>query len=95
MINENQKQILLKSLAVIEPKKVGVFGSFSRGENGVDSDLDVLIYLSENQKVSLLQLIGLEQELSELLGIKVDLVTSRSLKPEISSYVEKDLIIIS
>jgi predicted nucleotidyltransferase len=53
-----------------------------------------LIFLDKNNKVSLFDLIGAEQELSEKLGIKVDLITERSLNPIIRPYVEKDLKII-
>jgi predicted nucleotidyltransferase len=43
-------------------------------------------------KVDLLELIGLEQELSELLGIKVDLITLRSVNASLKPYIEADLI---
>jgi uncharacterized protein len=44
--------------------------------------------------VTLLELIGLEQELSEKLGVKVDLVTTNSINKQIKSFIEKDLISI-
>jgi predicted nucleotidyltransferase len=43
-------------------------------------------------KVDLLELIGLEQELSKLLGIKVDLITLRSVNASLKPYIESDLI---
>ena len=45
-----------------------------------------------DQTPNLLEIIGLEQELSEQLGIKVDLITVRSLNPQLKIYVEKDLV---
>jgi hypothetical protein len=51
---------------------IGIFGSFARGENDRNSDLDILIDVE--QPVDLLEIIGLEQELTEKLGIKVDLI---------------------
>jgi predicted nucleotidyltransferase len=45
-------------------------------------------------KINLLELIGIEQELSELLGIKVDLITLRSVNASLKPYIESDLIIL-
>jgi uncharacterized protein len=89
MITDSQKDIILKTLRPYEPKKVAVFGSFSRGENNSESDLDLLVELGI--KINLLDLIGIEQELSEALGIKVDLITEKSLDPLIKPYIENDL----
>jgi uncharacterized protein len=94
MITQQQEKLIIKYLQQIKPQKIGVFGSFARGENNIQSDLDILVYLDWNNKVSLLDIIGAEQELSEILGVKVDLVTERSLNPLVRPYVEKDLKII-
>jgi predicted nucleotidyltransferase len=67
-----------------------VFGSVAAGTDTEASDLDILIDFEK--KVDLLELVGLEQELSELLGIKVDLITLRSVSPSLRSYIESDLI---
>jgi len=94
MINQTQREVIIRHLQPIRPRKIGVFGSFARGDNKTESDLDILLYLDNNNKISLLDLIGAEQELSEALGIKVDLITERSLNPLVRPYVEKDLQII-
>jgi predicted nucleotidyltransferase len=94
MISQTQRETIIQHLQPIKPNKIGVFGSFARGENNTGSDLDILIYLDHTNKISLLDLIGAEQELSEALGIKVDLITERSLSPLIRPYIEKDLKII-
>ena len=60
-----------------------------RAEND-KSDLDILIDFDIS--VDLLELIGLEQELSEVLGIKVDLITLRSVNASLKPYIESDLI---
>ena len=73
-------------------RRVGIFGSYARNEPTDKSDLDILIDIDGH--VNLLQLIGLEQELSELLGIKVDLVTERSVHPRLKPYILKDLKVI-
>jgi hypothetical protein len=72
---------------------VGVFGSYARGENQKGSDLDVLIAFE--YQISLLKLVQIEQELSDKLGIRIDLVTENSLKnSRLKAYIEKDLITI-
>lgn len=90
MITTSQKDAILNTLAPHDPAMVGIFGSFARNENKADSDLDILVDFK--RVVNLLDLIGLEQELSEILGIKVDLVTRRSLSSYIEPYVNKELI---
>jgi predicted nucleotidyltransferase len=59
--------------------RAGVFGSFARGEEEVDSDLDLLVELPAGS--SLFDLVGLQLALSEELGIGVDAHTYRSLHP--------------
>lgn len=58
---------------------LGLFGSYSRGEQNEKSDIDFLANFSIRK--SLLDHVRIERELSEILGIKVDLVTEKSLSP--------------
>lgn len=90
MITSQQQKIILDTISEYSPQMVGIFGSYARGENTDDSDLDILIDF--DPALDLLTLIGLEQELSEKLGIKVDMITSRSLNPLLKSYVERDFV---
>lgn len=89
MITQSQKDIILKATSKYNPLYIGIYGSYARGENKKGSDLDILIDFKG--RVNLLDIIGLEQELSLLLGIKVDLVTKRSLSEYVKVYVERDL----
>jgi len=76
-----------------DPQKVGIFGSFARGDNKKGSDLDILVEFKNTP--SLLALIKLENDLSEILGTKVDLITTGSLKNKrIKKSIKKDLISI-
>jgi predicted nucleotidyltransferase len=85
------KNIILSHLKGFNPIKVGIFGSFARGDNKKGSDIDILVEFKESP--SLLTLIKLENELSEILGIKVDLVTTGALKNNrIKKSIKKDLI---
>ena len=78
------------TLKKYDPVLIGIFGSYARNEQSDSSDLDLLIDL--NRQTNLLDLIGLEQELTELLGIKVDLVTMRSVNDQLKTYILRDLI---
>lgn len=76
-------------LSPFEPEYIGIFGSYARGEEHEESDLDILVKFGK--RLNLFDLIGLEQDLSEMLGIKVDLVTENALSPLIKEFVEEDL----
>jgi uncharacterized protein len=69
---------------------LGVFGSYVRGEQHADSDLDVLVEF--HKAPSLFTYVGLEQELSDLLGIQVDLVRRSGLKPRIGKRILAEVI---
>lgn len=90
MITSQQENTIREVVKKFNPAMVGIFGSYARNEQTTESDLDLLIDF--NSKITLLDLIGMEQELSELLGIKVDLVTKRSVKTNLLPFIQKDLI---
>ncbi len=75
-------------------KSIGVFGSYVRGEQKEGSDLDVLVEFEEDAKLSLLDVAGLEIELGDLLGVKVDLVEKRDLKPYIGEHILSEVIYV-
>ena len=87
------RNIIVNHLKEFNPLKVGVFGSFARGDNKKGSDIDILVEFKNPP--SLLTLIRLENELSEILGSKVDLVTTGAIKNKrIKDSINKDLISI-
>jgi predicted nucleotidyltransferase len=69
---------------------VALFGSAARGEDRPDSDLDFVVELEPGR--SLLDLIGLGQDLEATFGRKVDIGTRGSLKPHLRASVERDAI---
>lgn len=71
--------------------RASVFGSYSRGEQRPDSDVDVLLDKAEGY--SLFSQCGIMNELQDALGVSVDVVTRTSLKPEILARAEKDEVI--
>jgi hypothetical protein len=85
------KNIILNQLKEFDPLKIGIFGSFARGDNKKGSDIDILVEFKESP--TLLTLIKLENDLSEILGIKVDLITTGAIKNKrIKRSIQKDLI---
>jgi len=94
MISSHQKDIVVNHLQSLKPLRIGVFGSYARGENKADSDLDVLVHLNYSYPVSLLDIARVSLNLSEALGIPVDIVTEKSLSPYLRPYIEKDVIYI-
>ena len=73
--------------------KAWLFGSFARGEETPDSDVDILVTLDYSQPVGL-EFFGMFEDLKELLGRPVDLVVDRSLAHFARESVERDKILI-
>jgi len=73
-------------------RKIGIFGSYARGEERSDSDLDLLVYFRDRK--SLLTLVRIERELSENLGIKVDLLTEQTISPYLIDRIKSGLKVI-
>jgi len=69
-------------------KKIEIFGSYARGEAKPESDLDVIVEFEERK--SLLELVGIEQELEDNLGIKIDLLTEASISPYLIERIKKE-----
>lgn len=70
--------------------ELGIFGSYARQEQTETSDVDVLVEFSEIP--SLLKFINLENYLSDHLGVKVDLVHKRGLKPRLGERILAEAI---
>lgn len=72
--------------------KLGIFGSYARGEAKESSDVDILVEF--NDYVDLFHFIRLQYHLTEILGRKVDLVTPDALKPIIKDKVLQEVLYI-
>lgn len=87
------KNIILNHLKDYQPASAGIFGSFARDESTEKRDIDILVKFKAAP--SLLTLIKPENELSDLLGIKVDLITAGAINNKrIRKSIKKDLISI-
>jgi len=69
---------------------VGIFGSYVRGKQKSESDLDMLVEIL--RPISLLELVGAEIYLTEVLGIKVDLVPKRDVRAELRDSILKEAV---
>ncbi len=70
-------------------RRIGVFGSFARGEQKASSDIDILV---EFEKPTFKNFMNLSFYLEDLMRREVDLVMVKGLHPRIRPHVEKDVI---
>jgi len=80
------KEELYKKFGV---KRIGVFGSYSRGEQKETSDIDILVEF--HRPIGFIEFIKLQEYLESLLGVKVDLVTKKALKKRIRKQILQEV----
>jgi len=83
---------IIRMLKNYGAKKIAVFGSFVRGEEAPDSDIDLIVEFTDQK--SLLDIVGIEQDLSDKLGIKVDLLTEKSISPYLIGRIKEEMKVI-
>ena len=69
--------------------KIGIFGSYASGQQNEDSDIDILVDFEH--PVGFVKFLRLEKTISALLGVKVDLVTRKALKPYIGERIVQEV----
>lgn len=74
--------------------KAWLFGSFSRGEQTTDSDVDILVQYDRTQRIGLLKIAGMHIDLENLIGRKVDIVEDGTLRPWAVDSVNNDKFLI-
>lgn len=72
--------------------RLSLFGSTARGDNRPDSDIDVLAAFDNSRRISLLDVAGIEQQISDILGRPVELVEEGTLKPRVRINVEAEAL---
>lgn len=72
--------------------EIGIFGSYIRGEQKKESDIDILVEFSE--PISLLDLVGAENYISDLIKRKVDLVPREDIRPELKQIILDEVVYI-
>lgn len=85
-------------LPILKPyaKTISIIGSFARGEENSESDLDILVTLKSPEERPPLGLkwFDLEDSLSKLIGRTVELITEQGISPHIRPYIEQDKVIL-
>ena len=89
-ILNDRRETILRVAASHGARDVRVFGSRVRGTARPDSDVDILVKLEAGR--SLLDLIAIKQDLEDLLGCKVDVVTEAAISPYIREQVLNEAI---
>jgi uncharacterized protein len=79
----------LKAAGVV---RLSLFGSTARDERRPDSDIDLMAAFDTARRISLLDVAGIELQLSEFLGLPVDLVEEGTLKPRVQRSVEAEAL---
>ncbi len=92
MISEQQINIIINTLKPFKPSKIGIFGSYSRGENTENSDIDILYSFEE--AIGLFKLINIKGDLELKLNKKVDLVSEKYTHPKLKPFIIKYLKVI-
>lgn len=95
-MNKEIKEKLNNQLPLLKDKyhvkKVGIFGSFARGAEGKESDIDILVEF--NSPIGFFDFIRLENFLSGILRKKVDLISRKAIKPAIKKDILKEVIYV-
>jgi len=71
--------------------KIGLFGSYARGEQNEKSDIDIVVKL-DNEHKRLQYFFGLKRELEDAFATPVDLGMEDSIKPLVKRYIQKEII---
>ena len=93
---EDIKQTLIRCKPWMQEQyrvtQLGIFGSYIRGEQTETSDVDILVEFDPAFHFGLLTFCKLENDLSDQLGIKVDLVMKKALKPRIGDRILQEVV---
>jgi hypothetical protein len=94
-LNEIRQVLSLQKQSICEIYRIteiGIFGSYARGDETETSDVDILV--DYETAPTLIMLVELRDYLSQLFGIKVDIVTKNGLKPRIRERVLAEVVYI-
>lgn len=70
----------------------GLFGSVARGEQGPESDIDILIDIDANLKMGVFEYAGIKRQVGEFFPVSADVVNKKFLRPYVREAVDRDLI---
>lgn len=90
-MEKNIEKIKKKIVPLLKKNKVvraGIFGSYARGEEKKNSDIDILI--KPTKDMSLFDLVGIKLEIEDELGIKIDVVSYKAIHPRLKKQILKE-----
>ncbi|MEZ4528147.1 MAG: nucleotidyltransferase domain-containing protein [Desulfobacterales bacterium] len=87
-----------KAVPMLKPyvRKISLFGSFARGENADQSDIDLLVELKSSglRPVLGLKWFGLERELGRIMGRRIELISEANISPHLKPFIAKDQVLL-
>jgi predicted nucleotidyltransferase len=93
------KSYVIQTLRLHEPElraagilHLRLFGSVARGDASAESDVDLMADIDRSKRLTLFSLAGLENRLSDLLGVKVDLSPANSMKETVRKRADREAI---
>jgi len=89
ILSKHKKELM----AEYHLKSMGIFGSVVRNERKKTSDIDILVEFAK--PIGFFKFLELEERLSKILGIKVDMVSKKALKPRIGEHILKEVVAIA
>jgi predicted nucleotidyltransferase len=94
------KSTVLEKLREYEPElkaagimRLSLFGSVARGDASSESDVDLMADFDPSRQFSLLEMVGLENRLTDILGVRVELTPARALKDRIRERVTREAVL--
>ncbi len=94
------KSTVLEKLREYEPElkaagitRLSLFGSVARGDASSESDVDLMADFDPTRQLSLLEMVGLENRLTDILGVRVELTPARALKDRIRERVTREAVL--
>jgi predicted nucleotidyltransferase len=94
-----EKSYVIQTLRLHEPElraagivHLRLFGSVARGEASAESDVDLMADIDRSKRLTLFSMAGLENRLSDLLGVKVDLSPADSMKEAVRARADREAI---
>lgn len=91
-IKEELKKVKPEIMEKFKVKEIAIFGSYARGEQTDESDIDILVTFED--EATLFDLINLQIFLEERFHRKVDIVSKRALRGKLKSYILSEVITI-
>lgn len=92
MLSQREIDLIIETMLPYKPVRIGIFGSYARGEQTPESDVDILYEFEE--VIRLFDLVKLQASLQRKLGKKVDLVSEKYIHPKLRERILNEVNIV-